>query len=86
MLGVVGADIAVRRLEQELLPLLLLIDEPLALVNAAGRVIISTDPTAQPGTLVGTPAAQFVCCGHPPRDRSPDLNHCKPDVFWRAVI
>lgn len=65
MLGVVGADIAVRRLEQELLPLLLLIDEPLALVNAAGRVIISTDPTAQPGALVGTPAAQFVCAGTP---------------------
>ncbi|KQQ92880.1 hypothetical protein ASF62_13860 [Leifsonia sp. Leaf325] len=65
MLGVVGADIAVRRLERELLPLLLLIDEPLALVNAAGRVIISTDPAAQPGSLVTAAAEQFVCTGTP---------------------
>lgn len=65
MLGVVGADIAVRRLERELLPLLLLLDEPLALVNAAGRVIISTDPAAQPGSLLTASAAQFVCAGTP---------------------
>ncbi|KQX05424.1 MULTISPECIES: cache domain-containing protein [unclassified Leifsonia] len=65
MLGVVGADIAVRRLERELLPLLLLIDEPLALVNADGRVIISTDAVAQPGALVSSVAERFVCAGTP---------------------
>ncbi|MET0726296.1 MAG: cache domain-containing protein [Leifsonia sp.] len=65
MLGVVGADIAVRRLEREILPRLLTIDEPLALVNASGRVIISTSPTARPGSLLGGAVEQFVCAGTP---------------------
>jgi hypothetical protein len=51
MVGVVGADISVRRLEQELLPHFLAVDVPLALVNEEGRVVLSTEPTLQVGQL-----------------------------------
>ena len=49
--GVVGADVAVRRLERDLLPAFLHADEPVALVNADGRVILSTEPALQVGTI-----------------------------------
>lgn len=49
MVGVVGADIYVKRLERELLPLFLALEDPVALVNDVGRVVLSTEPT----TLVG---------------------------------
>ena len=65
MVGVLGADIAVRRLEHELLAAFLDVPEPLALVNAEGRVLLSTEPTLQVGQLAatGTPAAD--CSGTP---------------------
>jgi hypothetical protein len=52
MLGVVGADIYVKRLERELLPTLLTIERPVTLVNEQGRVMVSTDPTLAAGTLL----------------------------------
>jgi hypothetical protein len=51
MVGVVGADVAVRGLEHELLAALLDVPEPLALVNEDGRVVVSTEPTLQVGQL-----------------------------------
>jgi hypothetical protein len=52
MIGVVGADIYVKRLEQELLPTLLAIEKPVTLVNEQRRVMVSTDPTLAVGTLL----------------------------------
>ncbi|WP_394554475.1 hypothetical protein ACDF64_07430 [Agromyces sp. MMS24-JH15] len=52
MVGVVGADVAVRRLERDLLGVFLDVDEPLALVNEQGRVMLSTDPAVEVGRLV----------------------------------
>lgn len=52
MIGVTGADIAVRRLEYDVLPILFAVEEPLALVNADGRVIVSTKASVGPGSLV----------------------------------
>lgn len=66
MIGVVGADIAVRRLERELLPELLAADAPLALLNADGRVVLSTAPDALPGTLLAT-TDSVACAGVPLR-------------------
>lgn len=65
MVGVVGADVAVRRLEQELLAAFLDVPEPLALVNEDGRVVVSTEPTLQVGQLA--PAWQHAqpCPGTP---------------------
>lgn len=47
--GVAALDIAVTRFEHWLLPLLSRLDGPATLVNAVGRVIMSTSPTAWPG-------------------------------------
>lgn len=67
MVGVVGADITVRRIEQELLARFLAIDAPLALVNADGRVVLSTSPALQVGQLADASAAGAVleCAGTP---------------------
>lgn len=51
MIGVVGVDVFVKRLEHELLPALLAAESPLVLVNADGRVMVSTDPAVLPGTV-----------------------------------
>jgi hypothetical protein len=53
MVGVIGADVAVRRLEGALLGAFLEVDEPLALVNEHGRVVLSTEPALQVGQLAG---------------------------------
>ena len=51
MVGVVGADVAVKRLEHDLLAAFLDVPERLALVNEDGRVVLSTEPTLQVGQL-----------------------------------
>ncbi|MBG6213975.1 MAG: hypothetical protein LH475_01155 [Cryobacterium sp.] len=58
MVGVVGADVAVKRLEQVLLPLLLAADGPMLLLNDVGRIVVSTDPTRPVGDMLAGP-------GHP---------------------
>jgi hypothetical protein len=65
MVGVVGADVAVRRLERELLAAFLDVPEPLALVNEAGRVVLSTEPTLQVGQLAAAWAHAEPCPGTP---------------------
>ncbi|WP_448002887.1 cache domain-containing protein [Agromyces bauzanensis] len=65
MVGVVGADVAVRRLERELLASFLDVPEPLALVNEAGRVVVSTEPALQVGQLAGAWTHAEPCPGTP---------------------
>ena len=65
VMGVVGGDIAVRRLERELLALFLAVESPLALVNEEGRVVVSTAPSVLPGTLADAEAARIACPGTP---------------------
>jgi hypothetical protein len=65
MVGVVGADVAVRGLERELLAAFLDVPEPLALVNEAGRVVLSTEPTPQVGQLAAAWAHAEPCPGTP---------------------
>ncbi|WP_420898369.1 cache domain-containing protein [Cryobacterium fucosi] len=52
MIGVVGADVYVKRLEQVLLPHFLALPGPVVLVNQAGRVVISTEPTLPAGDIL----------------------------------
>ena len=52
MRGVVGADILVRRLEPEVLPLLRATERAIALVSSSGRVILSVSPTLRVGSVV----------------------------------
>lgn len=65
MVGVVGADVAVRRLERELLAAFLDVPEPLALVNEDGRVVVSTEPTLQVGQLAVACEHAEPCAGTP---------------------
>lgn len=65
MIGVIGADIAVRRLEQALLPVFLDVDEPLVLVNEHGRVVLSTEPNVQVGELSGPGSGSVAVEGTP---------------------
>ena len=66
LMGVVGADVLLRRLERELLPLFQDRAHPLTLVNGVGRVIVSTDPTVPVGSLREVePGAALACPGTP---------------------
>lgn len=50
--GVVGMDVLVDRLERELLPLLRTSGVPIAVVNASGRIVTSTDSRREPGSML----------------------------------
>lgn len=52
LLGVVGMDVLVDRLERELLPLLRTSRAPMAVVNASGRIVTSTDSRREPGSML----------------------------------
>ncbi len=65
MLGVVGVDVYVRRLERELLPALLGVGRPTMLVNEWGRVMVSTDPTVLAGAVVLVDDDAVRCAGTP---------------------
>ncbi|PYI64798.1 hypothetical protein CVV68_20760 [Arthrobacter livingstonensis] len=54
MVGVVGADVQVLRLERDVLPLLRAVGGPAALVSQSGRVVISMMPSLQVGSLLST--------------------------------
>jgi hypothetical protein len=62
MIGVVGADLLVKRLERELLPALLAIDRPVSLVNEAGRVMVSTDPALAAGSVLPPDVIESALC------------------------
>lgn len=71
MIGVVGGDVSVKRVEQELLPLFLTLEGPVVLVNEVGRVVVSTEPTLPAGDILPNPRhplaryAQLACAGTP---------------------
>ena len=69
LLGVVGVDVYVRRLERELLPAMLAVGRPVILVNEWGRVMVSTDPSVLVGDVEeareGERAGVLRCEGTP---------------------
>jgi hypothetical protein len=67
MVGVIGADVSVRRLENELLAAFLDVPTPLALVNDEGRVVLSTEPALQVGQLADPGGPGEPCPGAPLR-------------------
>lgn len=52
IVGVVGADLYVTEVERTLLPVLRRVPGTATIVNASGRVVLSTDPHRATGTLV----------------------------------
>ena len=79
MIGVVGADIQVKRLERDLLPTLLAIDRTVTLVNQVGRVMVSTDPTLAVGSILPVTPDERAESGHY------DLVACPGTPFALAV-
>ncbi|WP_434317610.1 cache domain-containing protein [Leifsonia sp. P73] len=65
MIGVVGVDVYVKRLERELLPAMLAAGRPVVLVNEAGRAMVSTDPAVLVGDVVATGEDAVRCAGTP---------------------
>ncbi len=69
LLGVIGVDVYVRRLERELLPAMLAVGRPVILVNEWGRVMVSTDPSVLVGDVEEAPegerAGALRCEGTP---------------------
>ena len=63
--GRVAALVAVRGLSRELRAAFLDVPEPLALVNEAGRVVLSTEPALQVGQLAAAWAHAEPCPGTP---------------------
>jgi hypothetical protein len=63
--GVVGADVAVRRLEREVFPAMLRADRPAALVGEHGRVIVTTAPEMPVASLVAPDAPRVACATAP---------------------
>jgi hypothetical protein len=66
LIGVVGADALVDRLERVLLPVLRSGHSPATVVNASGRVVTSTDARREPGSILRTPglAEALASLGH----------------------
>lgn len=65
MIGVVGVDVYVKRLERELLPVMLAVGRPAVLVNESGRVMLSTEPSVLVGAVVASGPAAVRCDGTP---------------------
>ena len=63
MIGVVGADLYVNDIERMLLPRVRAISGPATVVNASGRVVVSTDPHRPTGSLLRLDAATGIQCG-----------------------
>ena len=82
LIGITAADLPVARLEAQVLPALLALPRPMALVNAAGRVVASGSPQLFPGMLVGAPDdARFTESDSP---GSPD-RAAGPTAGWRLA-
>ncbi len=61
MLGMVGADLYVNDIERTLLPHVRAVGGPATVVNASGRVVVSTDPHRPTGSLLRTDAPAIAC-------------------------
>ena len=62
MIGVVGADLYVNDIERTLLPWVHGIDHTATIVNASGRVVVSTDPHRPTGSLLRLDGRVSIPC------------------------
>ncbi|MBX3098570.1 MAG: PDC sensor domain-containing protein [Salinibacterium sp.] len=61
LIGVVGTDLYVNDIERVLLPHVRAIGGPATVINASGRVVVSTDPHRPTGSLFRTDAPAIPC-------------------------
>jgi len=77
LIGLAAADVPVARLERQVLPALLALPRPMALVNDAGRVVAAASPTLSPGLLL-PPGTGGVRLDDGPEGRSPATWRLEP--------
>ncbi len=63
MIGVAGADLYVNDIEIALLPFVRSIGEPATILNASGRVVVSTDPHRPTGSVYRQAHESGIPCG-----------------------
>jgi hypothetical protein len=63
MIGVAGADLYVNDIERTLLPFVRSVGRTATLINASGRVVVSTDPHRATGSVLRGPHDGGVACG-----------------------
>jgi hypothetical protein len=63
MVGVVGADLYVADVERSILPALRSVSETMTLVNAWGRVVVSTDPHLATGSILRAGGERLAFAG-----------------------
>lgn len=63
MIGLAGADLYVNDIERALLPFVRSIGQPATILNASGRVVVSTDPHRATGSVLRQPHADGIPCG-----------------------
>jgi hypothetical protein len=63
LVGMVGADLYVNEIEKALLPWVRRIERTATIINASGRVVVSTDPHRATGSIVRAPSEgeRFDC-------------------------
>ena len=61
MIGLVGADLYVNDIERRLLPRVRAVGGPATIINASGRVVVSTDPHRATGTILRSDAPAISC-------------------------
>ena len=83
LIGLAAADVPVARLEAQVLPALMALPRPMALVNAAGRVIASGSSQLFPGMLVGPSGGETGSPLHAPAGRSD--GDARPTTGWRLA-
>ncbi|KQP01269.1 cache domain-containing protein [Leifsonia sp. Leaf264] len=74
LVGVVGADVYVTDAERVLLATLRRLGDEASLVNASGRIVVSTDPRLATGALLRDPAVTDAV-----RELAPDASVVLPD-------
>ena len=87
LLGVVGMDVLVDRLERELLPLLRANGAPMAIVNASGRIVTSTDARREPGSMLRLGRSLRRCSPRCAKRIRSASRLCSPTArrCWRAA-
>ncbi|QIG39056.1 hypothetical protein G5T42_05765 [Microbacterium sp. 4R-513] len=85
MVGIVGADALVDRLERELLPVLRAAGPDTALVNASARVVTATDAGREPGSILRLEGLADALASRPAGNGSTPLESIDASVPRRAA-
>jgi hypothetical protein len=84
--GVVGSDVYIRRFEPVMLPRLRALGGPAALVNAQGRVAVTTSVRQPVGSLVRRPDVATLWASGSPTVTDGDVTLCRCGDFPMALL